>query len=138
MRPFVAILIGIIVAFTLVSVGDVISHQIVPAPTDLDLQNRTALAEYAQSLPWTVFAVLYAAMLLGSFCGGSLACLISPSRAKVNAWVVGGLVLLGAIGNFVMIPHPPAFVGLTLVSLLTSPLAVSRLFRGVTPANSAA
>jgi hypothetical protein len=104
-RTILGILAGVVVAWLAISLCEFASlylHR--PAP-GVDLRDPQALAAHIASAPPQAMLLVVAGWMVAAFGAGWLAARIARHRTAA-ALVIGVLVVLGVIGNNLMIPHP--------------------------------
>lgn len=129
-RKIGAVIAGAAVAFALVMAIEALDHAVYPVPEGLDFEDPEALAGYVRTLPAGALLFVLAAWTLAAFGGGLVACWIARDKPAVFAWIVGGLILLGAVANLIMIPHPGWFAVAAVVLVMAAILAAARLGGG--------
>ena len=121
-RGLVAVLAGMVAAFLLVFVIELVSTMVYPMPADLDPQDREAMSTYVARLSPGAFAFVLAAWTAGAFAGVWIATRIARSWV---AGVVVALLFLGACAmNLVALPHPIWFWAAAVI-LVTGAAAVA-------------
>jgi hypothetical protein len=118
---------GVVAAGLVVAVIEGVSHAIYAPAAPQDLSTPEAMAAFVATLPLGAFLFVLAAYVAGTFAGGLVAAAIARRRAMLFAGIVGGLILLGAAVNFVLIPHPAWFIAATIVGVPLVALATGRL-----------
>jgi hypothetical protein len=104
-RTILGILAGVVVAWLAISLCEFASlylHR--PAP-GVDLRDPQALAAHIASAPPQAMLLVVAGWMVAAFGAGWLAARIARHRTAA-ALVIGVLVVLGVIGNNLLIPHP--------------------------------
>ncbi len=109
---------GVVVAFALVWLVEMIGHTVYPPPPDLDFADPEAMRAYVATLPVGAFLFVGAAWTIGALGGIVTACKIGDADPKIYALVIGGLVLVATAINLVMIPHPIWFSLLGIVGIV--------------------
>lgn len=118
LRLVLSIIGGVIVAFVLVFLGDMLSQSLAasagPAPTDMN--DRTAMQAYVAGLPAAVLIVMLATWTVAAFAAAAFAARLGR-RGAWPGWIAGGLFLCATGANLLMIPHPAwmAVAGVVLV-----------------------
>lgn len=105
LRKILGVLGGVVVAYIVITVSQVISLSMNPFPEGLDYQDKDAMLEYMGTLPASAYALVLGGYVLASLLGGLVATLIAKSK-YVPALVIGGFLTLAAIANAMMIPQP--------------------------------
>jgi hypothetical protein len=104
-RTILGILAGLVVAWLMMSIGEFASLFLHRPPPGLDLLDPQALAAHIAAAPVSAMLVVVLGWALAAFLGGWIAARIARHRLLAGL-VIGVLVLLGVIGNNLMIPHP--------------------------------
>lgn len=105
-RKILAVLAGMITGGLIVMIFDELSHLIAPPPEGLDFTDKEAITEFMKTVPVSAFLVMLAGWLLSAFSGAFVASKIVPLSWKSVSLLTGGILMLGAIMNMVMLPHP--------------------------------
>jgi hypothetical protein len=105
-RRIAAVVVGIVVAFSLVFCIELIGHRVYPAPADLDFHQPDVVAKYMQTLPVGAFLFVLGGFALATLGGGFVAARIAGDRPYLFAGIIGALMLAATIANLMMIPHP--------------------------------
>ncbi len=128
-RKIAAVLTGIVVAFALVFVIEMIGHRVYPPPSDLDFTQPDIVAGYMQTLPAGAFMFVLAGFALATLAGGFVAARIARSQAFLFAGIIGALMLAATVANLLMIPHPLWFSITAIALILVSTVLAGRLAR---------
>ena len=104
LRTILGIVAGVVLAFVVMMALEMAGHAMMPPPAGLDPADPEDLKQMVASVSlaakaWVVFGWFAAAIA-----GGWLARRIS--RTGWAGWVIAGLIVVGGIANFMMIPHP--------------------------------
>lgn len=126
-RKFIAVLLGIIVAFSLVALIESIGHRVYPPPPGYDLSDAAQLAEYMQLIPLGALFFVLAAWTVAALGGGLIACRIAGEKPLVYASIIGALVLIAAAATMAVIPHPTWFSISAIVLIAAATLLAGRL-----------
>lgn len=97
---------GIVVAWLVITLSQLLSAALYPPPPGTDLTDPAALADFINTAPVTAMACVVAGYALAALSGGWVAARISRRHPRLAALIVGALVLLGVVLNYTMIPHP--------------------------------
>lgn len=95
---------GIIVAMVTIGLVEWLGQQLFPPPPGVDMADPAAIARAVASLPTGLKASVSVAWFVGTFVGGLAGLAIARWRAV--PWIVAATVVLAAVANYVMIPHP--------------------------------
>lgn len=116
-RGIAATVAGVLVAGLTIAGVEWVGHRLYPPPAGLKADDLEALAAHVAAMPIGALLFVLLAWLLGVFLGGLLAALLAGRRPRLYAGVIAAVILLGAIANFAMIPHPAWFMALAVISL---------------------
>lgn len=126
LRTFLAIVAGCLSAFALVAVIEMVGHALFPVPGRVDMSTPEGLRA-AVPIPLSALLSVLVAWVVATFVGGLVAALIAPSKPRVYAGLVGAVILLGAIANMMMIPHPAWFAVAAVVGIVAAAWAAGAL-----------
>jgi hypothetical protein len=104
-RTILGVLVGLVVAWLVMSLCEFGSLALHRPPPGLDLRDPEALALHIASAPLSAMLLVLAGWVGGAFLGAWVAARIARHR-HAAALVIGALVVLGVVANSVMIPHP--------------------------------
>lgn len=119
-RGIAATIAGVLAGGLCISWIEWLGHRLYPPPAGLKHDDLEALTAHVAQLPVGALLFVLLAWLIGIFVGGLTAATLAGRRPRLYAGVITAVILLGAIANFAMIPHPAWFMAL---SMLTLPLA---------------
>jgi hypothetical protein len=134
MRTGLAGVAGAFSAFVVVAVVEGIGHAIYAPATLPDMSDSEAVATFVRAMPLGAFLFVLAAYLAATILGGMVAAVMARRHAMWLAVIVGGLILLASVINFVAIPHPIWFMAATLVGVPLAAWLTGRLGQAWTPA----
>ena len=106
LRTAVGVVAGIVVAWLVIVLSQLLSAALYPPPPGTDLTDPAVLADFINAAPVTAMACVIAGYALAALLGGWVAARISRAHPRIAAMIVGALVLLGVVLNYTMIPHP--------------------------------
>ncbi|MDP3800811.1 hypothetical protein [Brevundimonas sp.] len=118
LRSVLATIAGVVIAFILVFLGDMLSQSLAvsagPAPTDMN--DRAAMEAYVGGLPTAVFIVMLTTWTVAAFAAAAFAARFGR-RGAWPGWAAAGLFLCATAANLFLIPHPAwmAIAGVVLV-----------------------
>lgn len=118
LRLVLSIIGGVVVAFVIVMLGDMLSQTLAtasgPAPTDMN--DRAAMEAYVAGLPTVVFFAMLATWTVAAFAAGAFAARFGR-RGAWPGWIAAALFLCATAANLILIPHPTwmAAAGVALV-----------------------
>ncbi len=119
-RNVAAALAGLVTAFLLIYLIELLGHTIYPPPPGLDKTDAEAIRAYISTLPVLPLLFPMFAYFIGTFAGTLLAATIGDLRPFIFAAIVGLFVLAGTIANLIVIPHPLWFAIIALVGIIVS------------------
>ena len=105
-RNIAAGIVGVLIAFGLVMIVEMIGHSVYPLPPDLDFSDTEATRLYVSGLPLGAFLFVGGAWFVGTLGGTMAACRVGNAEPRIFAMVVGGLMLAATAYNLATIPHP--------------------------------
>lgn len=111
---------GIVIAFALVWLVEMIGHTVYPPPANLDFADPDAMQNYIATLPLGAFLFVGGAWFIATLGGTFTACKIGTAKPILFAGVVGGLVLAATTANLIMIPHPLWFAVLGVIGIVVA------------------
>ena len=105
-RNIAAGIVGVLIAFGLVMIVEMIGHSVYPLPPDFDFSDTEATRLYVSGLPLGAFLFVGGAWFAGTLGGTMAACRVGNAEPRIFAMVVGGLMLAATAYNLATIPHP--------------------------------
>lgn len=108
LRAILSIVGGVIAAFVIVMLGDMLSQAVAAStagapPTDMG--DRAAIEAWMAGLPTTVFVIMLAGWTVAAFVAAFVAARFGRKGAWPG-WVAAGLFLCATAANLLLIPHP--------------------------------
>jgi hypothetical protein len=97
---------------------EMVEMKIYPPPTGLDMSDPAAVRAAMAKIPAGALILVLVSEVTGAFVGGCLAAFIARRAPAMHALIIGGLVMLAAIGNMLSIPHPVWFWVIALILFL--------------------
>ncbi len=136
LRKIAAVVLGILVAATIVAAVEAIGHTVYPVPGDLDINDTDRFKSYVASLPIGAFLFVLAAWTLATLGGGLLASFIARDNPFLYTTIVGSFVLVATVANLIMIPHPlwfsiTAVISIAIMTYVAGTIASSLLSTNV-------
>jgi len=108
-KSILAVILGLVVAFALISAVQYISYLVYPLPAGVDLTNPESLKAAMANMPIGALLFVLLSYVLGSLGGGWLASRMAPKSNLVHATIVGAILLIAGIANLMKLPHPVWF-----------------------------
>lgn len=103
LKPFLAILGGVVAGFLMVIVGDYAAHMAYPPPADLNFDDKTAVQNFVKNAPMSANIIMLAGQFLAGFVAGWVTNRICQGTKYRPALVAGCGILAAAIANLVQI-----------------------------------
>lgn len=120
-RNIIATVAGIVLAFAIVLVFDAVGKIAFPLPFKLDTTSRDAMLASIEAnihlIPFGSFLSMIIGHMLGVFFGMKLAQKMSK-ESNLPALIVAGLILISAIVQSFLIPHPGWFIYADVAAIL--------------------
>jgi hypothetical protein len=105
-RSFVAVMAGMVVAVTIVSLGDLVGGRFHPVPPGLDMNDLQQMRSHAAAAPVPAMLAVLVGWILGPFAGGIVASRVAARSRRQYAFVITGIMLAATLANLLAIPHP--------------------------------
>jgi hypothetical protein len=106
MRNILAVIIGVVVAFIIVFIGDATTHKLNPANDSLGEMDKETLKAYVEGMPMYVMVIMVFFWVIAAFVGGFVSAKINKSQWKNVSMITGGIMLAATLLNLFMVPHP--------------------------------
>ena len=110
LQSILAVLAGIVLGMFVITGVESIIPLVYPLPQAVDPKDLEAMRTMLAGMPTGVFVILMSGWILGALAGGLLAARLASTwfhrRPMAHALAVGVLQSVGAVANFVMLPHP--------------------------------
>ncbi|OGT48397.1 MAG: hypothetical protein A3F17_04810 [Gammaproteobacteria bacterium RIFCSPHIGHO2_12_FULL_41_15] len=119
MRKTLSIIFGILSAFVVISLIEMINHILYPMPANLNPNEMQAIQEWIKTLPALAYLIVLLAYFMGSVVGGAIARLIHRN-SMATAITVGCVMFLAGVANFLMIRAPVWFAVICLLTYVPS------------------
>lgn len=120
LKKIVAVIAGVVTAGVVIALIEMIGHAVFPPPVGVDFADPVSVSAMMQAAPIGALLFVIVAWLAGIVAGATIAFLIVRENGKLNASIVGGLVLAGTIANLLMIPHPVWFSVVSVVAIIVT------------------
>ena len=105
LRSVLAVLLGLAAAVVVMIGVESISHTLLPPPS-VDLNDMAAVRAVMAGLPAGMYVMVLIAWGFAALTGGLLAGRLARRAPLAHAAVIGGLLTVGGLANFVMLSHP--------------------------------
>lgn len=129
LRTVLAVVVGLMAAFLIISGVEWLSSLRYPLPKGLDIANHQAMTEYVSHLPKGALINVLAGWALGSIVCGFLIRIISKSSGKTAAYLAGLLLMTTGIVNIFMYPHPLWFIVIGVVLFIPCTLLGHSMYK---------
>lgn len=107
-RTIAAVVAGLVVAMSLVTVAEMLGMRMYPPPPGLDPNNAAQMKEIARLMPMGALVMVLAGWTIGALGGSAIAVLIDR-RKPLAGWITGALFVAVTIWELVVIPGPNWF-----------------------------
>ncbi len=105
-KKIIGLIVGLIVALIVLVGIEELGHSIFPVPQNLDFQNSKMMENFIKTLPPMAFVFVLLAHFSSAFIGSSVTSIISKTNGILGL-IIGGLILVGAIINIILLPFQP-------------------------------
>jgi len=105
-RAIGAIVAGVISAFVVITLAELVMSRIYPMPAGATRGNATAMREWISQLPAGAFLLVLCGWALGALAGGFVSAKIERPTSVRRAAIIGGALLAASVLNMMRIPHP--------------------------------
>jgi hypothetical protein len=107
-----AVVVALLMAFAVISVAQMLTAYVVAPPSAQVMGDPTAMRHYMMNVPPLGYIMVVIGWIVGAFAAGFIVTKMSrrESPGMTLPLIVGGVMTLGAIVNFVALPHPIWFV----------------------------
>lgn len=133
LKPILAVLAGLTVAFVLIVLSQMIGHYFYPIPDEFknidfsDPTNKAQLEALMATAPLGSLILILIGYMLAALGGGFVAALIHKKQKFQLSLMIGFFLTMAGISNLMMIPHPIWFIIINLPSYLLFAYLGSRL-----------
>lgn len=108
-RSILAVVVGMLVAFVIIALVQVVGMRVYPPPAGMDLTNPESIQAAMAQVPLGALLFVLLAYAAGSVAGGWVAARFAPHSRMMHAMIVGAILLGAGIMNMMAIPHPGWF-----------------------------
>lgn len=108
-RKILAVIAALIIATAIFMIVEMLNTYVLPPPTTDVMHDAARLREYMANGPAKAYIIVLAGYIIGSFAGGFIVTKISRrvSSGMTLPIIVGTLLTLAGIANFIMLPGQP-------------------------------
>ncbi|MEP6946407.1 MAG: hypothetical protein ABJA02_10850 [Acidobacteriota bacterium] len=131
-RKILAVVVALIVATAIFMIVEMLNSFVLPPPPTDVLADPAKLREYMANGPAKAYIVVLVGYVIGSFVSGFI---VTKMSRQVSAdltlpLIVGGLLTLAGVSNFIMLPGQPIwFAVLALLTFIPMVLIGNRFAR---------
>jgi hypothetical protein len=133
LRKIVAIVVGVVVGFIIVFIGDATTHKLNPASETANHMDKEEMTAYINSMPAYVMVIMCIFWVLAAFLGGLVAAKIHSLHWKQCSLITGGILLAATLLNLTMTPHPTWMWIVALLLILPAAYLGGKLVSPKTP-----
>ncbi len=126
-KKILAVVIGLIVGGIVIMGIESINMFRFPWPEGLTLEDKDAFSDYVQGLPASALVTVLLAHIAGALVAGLLSTKIAAANNYTLALICGVMLLVGAIVNLFMIPHPVWFMVINVLTIIPASLLGAKL-----------
>ncbi|WP_251358348.1 hypothetical protein [Kangiella sp. TOML190] len=126
-KQILAVVVALVVAGLVIMGIESINMARFPWPENLSVEDKKAFAAYVKGLPISALVTVLIAHITGAFVAGFLSSKIAAANKLTLALICGAILLLGAIVNIFMIPHPGWFMVVNLLTIVPAAILGGKL-----------
>lgn len=108
-RSVLAVVVGVLAAFVLIALVEVIGMRVYPPPSTMDTSSLESIRAAMARVPLGALLFVLLAYTVGSVAGGWVAARFAPKAKLSHAMTVAALLFGAGLMNLFTIPHPPWF-----------------------------
>ncbi|MFL5763805.1 MAG: hypothetical protein ACJ77K_07670 [Bacteroidia bacterium] len=105
-RNILAVVVGVVVSFVIIILGEGITHAINPLPAGLDMTDADAFREYVSNAPVKLHLEILLVYAIGSFLGALITSSIATEKKMPRAMTLGGIIMGIGTYSLVSVGHP--------------------------------
>jgi len=109
-RNILSVIAGLAAAVITFLIAESVNHPLHPIPSNLNYNDNAAVKSFYENQALSFWAVILLGWSLGSFLCGFLIKLLSKNNNKKLPIIAGSILILSAISNFLLLPHPTWFI----------------------------
>ena len=118
-RKISAVVLGALFALAVRFCTQLLAHAMYPSQPGANLKSAQEAKLYFETVPMSALVLILTGWAIATLIGAWFAGFIAREKPLFYAWIVGALMAVGTIINFVDIPHPTWFI---TVAILTIPI----------------
>ncbi len=108
-RSILAVISGLLVAFVLIAVVQMIGMRLYPPPAGMDPTNPESIKAAMAQIPLAALLFVLLSYAAGSVAGGWVAARFAPKAKMMHAMILAALLFCAGLMNLMIIPHPVWF-----------------------------
>ena len=108
-RSVLAVVVGMLSAFVMIALVQVIGVRVYPPPTGMDPTNLESMKAVMARIPLGALLFVLLSYTAGSVAGGWVAARFAPKGRMMHAMSVAALLFGAGLVNLMTIPHPVWF-----------------------------
>lgn len=128
-RNILSVVVGLATAIITFLIAETINASLHPTPTNLDFKNSIAVKAFYENQPLSLWLLVLAGWIVGSFLCGLIIKWISKNDNKKLPVIAGFILTLSAVANFFSLPHPTWFIVVGLIVFIPSTLIGYKLYK---------
>ena len=106
LRNILSVIVGLVVSFIVIVVGEGITHNIFPLPTTVNINDPESIKTYITTAPASFHLAILIIYALASLLGSFIAAIVALGNKMSRAITVGGILMGLGIFNLVSLSHP--------------------------------
>jgi hypothetical protein len=126
-RNILAVVLGVVLAGSLVFAVEALGHRIYPPPEGLKADDYEAIKEYVAQAPVGALLFVPLSWFVGTLAGCWLAGYVARPQGSWPVLIVGGLLLAMGVAMLVMIPSPAWFSVVGVAAFVAATFAGANL-----------
>jgi hypothetical protein len=108
-RSILAVILGLLSAFVLIALVQMIGVRVYPPPPGMDPTNLESMKAAMAQIPLGALLFVLLSYTVGSVAGGWVAARFAPKGGMMHAMTVAALLFGAGLMNLMTIPHPAWF-----------------------------
>ena len=108
-RSILAVILGLLVAFVVIALVQMIGIRVYPPPAGMDPTNPESIKAAMAQIPLAALLFVLLSYAAGSVVGGWVSARFAPKAKMTHAIIVAALLFCAGLMNLMTIPHPMWF-----------------------------
>jgi len=105
-RNRLAVMVGLVISFVVIIIGEAISHSLNPLPVNVDIRNPEAFLTFVSTAPASFHLMILGNYALACFAGGIVVSAMATDNQIRKALMVGGILMALGWYNLISLSHP--------------------------------